>query len=275
MEIEKYDFHMHTSLCDGKNTPEEMVKAAIEKGMKVIGFSGHMDPSCGVAMDIANYVREINDLKERHAGRIDILLGGEVDCLFDIEKLPELEYRIGSTHSLRTSDGREFSVDDTPEVLKSFCEECYDGDYYKLSRAFYDTEAEILERVRPDFIGHFDLVTRFNDELHFIDEEDPRYLKPALEVMELIVNADVPFEINCGAVSRGRKADFYPNSHLLKALHEMGGRILVTSDAHEMGKIGASFKEAAKKARECGFETSLVFHHDPSGRVCAVEIPLE
>ena len=35
------DFHTHTTFCDGKNTPEEMVLAAIEKGMPRIGFSGH------------------------------------------------------------------------------------------------------------------------------------------------------------------------------------------------------------------------------------------
>ena len=35
------DFHMHTTFCDGVNTPEEMVQAAIRLGMKRIGFSAH------------------------------------------------------------------------------------------------------------------------------------------------------------------------------------------------------------------------------------------
>ena len=35
------DLHVHTNYCDGKNTPEEMVLAAIEKGMECIGFSVH------------------------------------------------------------------------------------------------------------------------------------------------------------------------------------------------------------------------------------------
>ena len=35
------DYHVHTSFCDGSCPPEEMVRAALEKGMDAIGFSGH------------------------------------------------------------------------------------------------------------------------------------------------------------------------------------------------------------------------------------------
>ena len=37
----KADLHTHTSFCDGKNSPEEMVRSAVEKGFDVLGFSGH------------------------------------------------------------------------------------------------------------------------------------------------------------------------------------------------------------------------------------------
>ena len=36
------NLHSHTTFCDGKNTPEEMVRAAIALGMDSLGFSGHM-----------------------------------------------------------------------------------------------------------------------------------------------------------------------------------------------------------------------------------------
>ena len=35
------DYHVHTTFSDGKNTPEEIVLAAREKGLKEIGFSDH------------------------------------------------------------------------------------------------------------------------------------------------------------------------------------------------------------------------------------------
>ncbi|MBQ5866103.1 MAG: PHP domain-containing protein, partial [Oscillospiraceae bacterium] len=37
----KQCLHTHSVLCDGKDTLEEMVQAAIEKGFDSIGFSGH------------------------------------------------------------------------------------------------------------------------------------------------------------------------------------------------------------------------------------------
>ena len=35
------NLHQHTVFCDGKDTPEEVVLTAIEKGFCGIGFSGH------------------------------------------------------------------------------------------------------------------------------------------------------------------------------------------------------------------------------------------
>lgn len=35
------NFHTHSTFCDGKNTPEEIVLAALEKGFVSIGFSSH------------------------------------------------------------------------------------------------------------------------------------------------------------------------------------------------------------------------------------------
>ena len=37
----KINFHTHSSFCDGKNTPEELIHSAIEKGFSILGFSSH------------------------------------------------------------------------------------------------------------------------------------------------------------------------------------------------------------------------------------------
>ena len=36
-----YNFHTHTTYCDGKSTAEEMVQKAIELRFSQLGFSGH------------------------------------------------------------------------------------------------------------------------------------------------------------------------------------------------------------------------------------------
>ena len=37
----RQNLHTHTTFCDGKDTPEELIEAAIAKGFDSIGFSGH------------------------------------------------------------------------------------------------------------------------------------------------------------------------------------------------------------------------------------------
>lgn len=64
----KYDFHVHTCFCDGKDSPEQTVKTAIEKGFNAIGFSGHshtpIDESyCMSLIETEKYFKEILSLK--------------------------------------------------------------------------------------------------------------------------------------------------------------------------------------------------------------------
>ena len=80
--IKKQNLHTHSSYCDGKDTPEQMVLAAIEKGFDGIGFSGHS------YMYYSNYVQmtpektekyraEIARLKEKYREKIDVFCGLE------------------------------------------------------------------------------------------------------------------------------------------------------------------------------------------------------
>ena len=63
-------YHLHTTFCDGKNTPEEMVLEAIKLGCTEIGFSGHshlpFEPTWTMKKeDVPVYVQTIKDLKEK------------------------------------------------------------------------------------------------------------------------------------------------------------------------------------------------------------------
>ena len=78
------DFHLHTTFSDGKNTPEEMIRAALDMGMKRIGISDHAPTPCGesycIARDrVTEYRETVNALKEKYRGRIDVLCGIEQD----------------------------------------------------------------------------------------------------------------------------------------------------------------------------------------------------
>ena len=266
------NYHTHSVFCDGKNSPEEMVQEALRLGMTHLGFSGHMDPD--IHMDMPAYVQEIRRLQQKYAGQIDLLLGVELDNMYDPGCASEAEYIIGSTHFMDVQADIPLSVDNREEMILRLIREFYGGDPYAMAAAYYNLEARVYDRLHCTFVGHFDLITRFNDAMHFLDESDLRYLKPALSAMEYLVSQDVPFEINCGAYYRGRKKELYPNTVLLKALHEFGGRIFISSDAHQKEHLTSGFDHAAQAAAACGFRQYLILEHDEHGHVAMREMPL-
>lgn len=275
------NYHTHTTLCDGSNTPEEMAEQAAAMGMTHLGFSGHMD--WDNHMDMDEYRRRIHALQERYRGKLDILMGIELDTLYDPSRASMAEYVIGSTHfpdvecNRHPAGGEEkpVSVDASPEDMKFLADRYFGGDYYKLAKNYYETEATVYDRLKCTFVGHFDLVVRFNDQMHFLDESDPGYTGPALSAMEYLVSEGVPFEINCGAVNRGRKKELYPNTFLLGKLHEMGGEILINSDAHQKELLTGAFGQAVDKALECGFTHTNLLEHDGRGNVHFRQVALD
>ena len=69
------DFHMHTRFCDGKNTAEEMILSAIDKGLTIVGLSGHGYTAfdghyCMTQENTMKYRDEVNALKEKYRGKI-------------------------------------------------------------------------------------------------------------------------------------------------------------------------------------------------------------
>ncbi len=269
----KANYHTHTTFCDGRDTAQDMVLAAIEKGFYHLGFSGHMD--FDNHMDFDEYEKEIRRLREIYRDKIDIIMGVELDVLYDPSWADRAEYVIGSTHFLDTGDEKLSAVDYSEEILQKTCREHFGGDYYRLAKAYYELEAGVYDRLHCDMVGHFDLVTRFNDSLHFVDENDRRYRLPALEAMEYLVSEGVPFEINCGAVNRGRKKELYPNRFLLKNLKDFGGEIFINSDAHQKELIDGAFDVAVKTAIECGFTHVSLFAHEADDRLVKRQIALD
>lgn len=273
------NFHTHTTLCDGISTPEEMARRAALLGFTQLGFSGHMDPDNHMDMNL--YRNRIHALQEQYRGKIDILMGIELDTVYNPVYARQVEYTIGSTHfpdvacNRGYESDRPLSVDASPEDLQLLADRYFGGDFYQLARCYYETEAQVYDRLHCTFIGHFDLITKFNDQMHVLDETNPRYTRPAIETMAYLVEEGVPFEINCGAVNRGLKKEFYPNSFFLRALHDMGGEILINSDAHQAELLNGAFDRAVKQAMACGFTHTNILVHGENKAVSWRSLPLD
>ena len=126
----KANYHTHTTWCDGKNTPREVVEAAIARGFDAIGFSSHsMLPQDDVDWVLTpaktpRYAAEIRALAKEYATRIRVLCGVEADYIPGGAEPSRRayaavspDYIIGSVHFVRAPDGGIVCVDKTPESL--------------------------------------------------------------------------------------------------------------------------------------------------------------
>lgn len=237
------DYHTHTLLCDGKNTAEEMVKAAIEKGMTRLGLSGHcytyFDQSyCMTREDTAKYCGEIALLKRRYKGQIELLCGTEFDCYAEYPR-GRYDYIIGSAHYIKVEDDY-IAVDMERENLIAAAQTYFGGDMYRLIREYYKS-VRLLTRRKINIIGHFDLVTKFNAGGNMLDTSDKRYRDAAVDALDALLPLNIPFEINTGAISRGYRSDPYPATDILSYIKEKGGRVIFSSDAHSADNLCYQF----------------------------------
>ena len=255
------NLHTHTTFCDGKNTPEEMVLSAISLGLNSLGFSGHAPmsgPNGDWTMgeeDVPRYRAEVLRLREQYAGEIEIFLGLEQDFDSPPQAGP-WDYVIGSVHQVQKG-GVWLSVDASEEEFVRAAEQHYGGDFYAFAEDYYRRVGEIAEHTGCQIVGHFDLVTKFNEGDKLFDAGHPRYVSAALEALDRLAERDVVFEINTGAMSRGYRSAPYPDPALLRAMRERDIPICITSDSHSAATILHAFPQAAQLAWECGYREQM------------------
>lgn len=259
--VPKSNVHSHTTFADGRNTPEEMVLAALKLGFHTLGFSEHawldIDPCCMRPEQEPLYRTEIRRLQQRYGDRIHILLGCEHDW-FSPAGFSEYEYAIESVHFVRAG-GESFCVDRGRAYLEDVIRRCYGGDPYALCRDYFRTVCESCLGTRADILGHIELVMKFNEKRDLFDDADPRYLRAALEAADCAADSGRLVEINTGAIARGYRSGPYPGPAMLRRLAERNAPILLTSDCHNAAFLDYAFGEALALARACGFRSAWMY----------------
>jgi len=252
--------HCHTTWCDGANSPEEMIQAALNLGFVSLGFSVHgwtpYEP-CGITIEREElYRRELRALREKYRGQIEIIIGAERDSLYPRD-FSQFEYVIESTHGMYGHDGEFFFVDWSQDRTEKFVSENFGGNYYDYAAAYYRQVAEAASKSDGLFLGHIDLLTKFNEGNRLFDESDPRYLKSAFEAAETAIRRGLPLEMNTGAISRGYRVTPYPGKPILKFIREQGGEIIINSDSHSVAGMAMGFDTCLEMARATGFDHIL------------------
>lgn len=254
------NFHTHTEFCDGRDAPEELVLEAIRLGCPEIGFSGHgyaaYDTDCCMSpKGVQQYRSEVKRLREKYAGKIKIWLGLERD-FFSPELSEDYDYVIGSVHYLY-KDGKYLCVDMSRESFVAMVEEHFGGDFYAAAESYYANVAEVYKKTGCDIIGHFDLITKFNEGGELFDTSSPRYRKAALEALEALAETPAVFELNTGAVAKGYRSASYPEDFIVRELLSRGKKLVLSSDCHAREKLLFGFEEETARWGEKNFFHTL------------------
>jgi len=264
------NFHTHTDFCDGKNSAEEIVLAAIEKGMSALGFSGHAyapcDVDCCMRPDKTEaYRTEILRLKEKYKDKIAIYAGLEMDYFSETDT-SLFDYVIGSVHYVE-KNGTFYAVDASKEAFQDAVNNGWGGDVYGFCEDYYKLVADVAEKTKADIIGHFDLVTKFNEGEALFCESHLRYVSAYRAALDALLPYGIPFEINTGAIQRGYRTKPYPAISILQDIKQQGGSILFSSDCHEKSGVDFGFFDAAALARQAGFTEYVSFSGTPMKKI--------
>lgn len=249
------DFHTHTIFCDGKDSPGDMIKAAVSRGMTALGLSGHSYASydtdcCMTQKGTLQYRREVERYKELCDGIIKVYCGIEQDIYAPPPKEP-YDYMIGSVHYLSGSAGA-ISVDHKPELLKKLSCDLFGSDIYALCGAYFQAVSEVVDRTGCGIIGHFDLISKFNEGDRLFNSTDERYVIAWQNAADKLLKTGALFEINTGAMSRGYRTSPYPSDDMIVYIAERGGRFVLNSDAHSADGIMYGFEDQEKRLSEMG-----------------------
>jgi len=259
------NFHTHTNFCDGTDTAEDMVISAMEKGFSSFGFSGHgytdFDLSYCIK-DIEAYKSEVNRLKEKYKNQIQIYLGLEEDATFECVR-SEYDYIIGSLHYFLIND-KYYPVDLSYDSLKH----CVDiVGAMELAEIYYSTFLEYILRRRPDIIGHFDLLTKFDEKYEPYFLGNAEYNKLSEKYLTYALESDCIFEINTGAISRGYRKTPYPYENLMYIIKKNGGKIILSSDTHSKDTVDFGFDVAINMIKDIGFNHIYTLYDNEFRRI--------
>jgi histidinol-phosphatase (PHP family) len=254
------NFHTHSSFCDGKNTPEEMIEAAIAKGFSTLGFSSHVmlpDTLENVTLtedNINDYVATVRSLAQKYKSKIEVLCGIEADYVKGVTT-PDFsryskwgfDYIIGSIHFLAVGDDR-LCIDHTPEILINDINRLFNGSAKEFIKSYFAAEREMIENCDFNIVGHPDLPRKFNATLKIFNESESWYLEELEKTADAIAASKKIVEINTGAISRGWMDNPYPSTDFISLLKERNVPLIISSDAHSASGIDCAFDKFASLA---------------------------
>lgn len=218
------NYHTHTPRCrHAAGTERELVQAALEEGLGILGFSDHTPYWFGGGYystfrmypeQLEDYVKSVLQVRKEFAGKIQIPLGLEAEYYpaFFPEMLNRardagIEYLLLGQHFAGNEIGEHYCGRPTAdrEILRKYCRQTAEAMYTGLFSYF----------------AHPDL-------LYFTGDRE-EYRRNMKDICRAAKDCDLPLEVNLLGILSGRN---YPNPVFWELAAEEGCTVVIGRDAH-------------------------------------------
>lgn len=249
-----------------KGDLQAVVAAAVERGFTTYGLSEHcpridkehlypdeldLSPN-DLARQFAAYFAEASHLKARYAEQLEILVGFETEVLpvrgwaalmRQLRNQHDFDFIVGSVHSVR---GIWIDLDE--EHSARAAQLC--GGTVQLEAAYFDQLTDVIETLKPEIVGHIDLIRRFRgDEVGFCAATHRRIER----VLEAAHTWGAALEINAAPHRRGF-GPVYPGPEILKRACEMGVAVTLGDDSHGPADVGVGLNACLHAIAAAGYK---------------------
>lgn len=264
------DIHMHSDFSSDSQSPmESMILEAIEKGLKTICFTEHLDYEYPAdegqglfIVDIEAYQKKLYELKEIYKDQIEILFGIEFGLLphlsetYDkIARSYDFDFIIGSSHLISAP-----WYPDDPKHGDPYNDAFWEGrsEEAVIEAYFQSIINNVTSYKNFDSYGHIDYIVRYapNKNQNYSYE---KYAVMIDQVLNILIENDIALEVNTAGFKYGL-GEPHPQSDILKRYLELGGtKITIGADGHKPDHIAYDFKKAETLLKDLGFKSYTVF----------------
>jgi histidinol-phosphatase (PHP family) len=237
----------------------EVLEAAVAAGYHTFGVSEHAPRSEArflydtelakgytverLLLEFEAYAREVATLSDELADRLTVLRG------FEAEIVPAASYREEMT-ALRERHGfvfmvgsvhwvNEIAVDGPPQQFARGVESC--GGLQAYAVQYYRLVAEMVEALRPEVVGHLDLIRRNAPADAALDS--PPIRQAAEQALEAVRQHDAILDLNIAGIRKGLGSP-YPAPWLVQRARQMDIGFCFGADSHSPSDVDAGIDES-------------------------------
>lgn len=266
------NFHTHSTYCDGKADLESFVLEAISYKMQTLGFSSHApflyDTNWSMPMDkLDDYLIEVSQLRLKYWNELKIYKSLEIDYisgkLGPSTYASKLDYTIGSVHFIgQYPNGNYWGIDISKEDFEKGLADLFNNDIKKLVEVYYATIREMLEKDKPDVLGHWDIVKKFNRGDVYFSENEEWYKLEVRKTMHAIAQSGVIVEVNLRGMITNKTEEPFPSYWILAEMQKLKIPITISADAHLPYELTKCQDDIRQKLKSIGYEKICIFEEN-------------